>query len=110
MEYEFNYRLSKKAEEDLDNIISYIAVELSNKKAATDFIKKLQNSIEQVCLFPESGAPVNNDLIFDIDIRKKIIGNYIMYYLPDLSKKTIYIVRIVYSKKNMDEILQQLNI
>lgn len=110
MEYEFNYRLSKKAEEDLDNIISYIAVELSNKKAATDFIKKLQNSIEQVCLFPENGAPVNNDFIFDIDIRKKIIGNYIMYYLPDLSKKIIYIVRIVYSKKNMDEILQQLNI
>lgn len=110
MEYEFNYRLSKKAEEDLDNIISYIAVELSNKKAATDFIKKLQNSIEQVCLFTESGAPVNNDFIFDIDIRKKIIDNYIMYYLPDLSKKIIYIVRIVYSKKNMDEILQQLNI
>lgn len=110
MEYEFNYRLSKKAEEDLDNIISYIAVELSNKKAATDFIKKLKNSIEQVCLFPESEVPVNNDFIFDIDIRKKIIGNYIMYYLPDLSRKLIYIVRIVYSKKNMDEILQQLNI
>ena len=33
-----------------------------------------------------------------------------MYYLPDAGEKIIYILRIVYSKRNMDEILKKLDV
>ena len=36
MESKYQYRLSQKAEADLDGIVSYIAVELSNPQAASD--------------------------------------------------------------------------
>lgn len=41
---------------------------------------------------------------------KKLVENYIMYYLPDAGEKIIYILRIVYGKRNMDVILKKLDI
>lgn len=56
MASKFGYRLTQKAESDLDGIVSYIAVELSNPPAASDFVNKLQENIEEARNFPESGS------------------------------------------------------
>ena len=110
MASKFGYRLTKRAESDLDGIVSYIAVELSTPQAASDFVDKLKDNIDETRAFPESGSPVDNEFLQVENLRKKLIGNYIMYYLPDMREKTIYIVRIVYGKQNMDEIFRNLNL
>ncbi len=110
MASKFGYRLSKRAEADLDGIVSCIAVELTNLQAASDFIDKLQDNIEEARNFPESGSLVHNEFLQVENVRKKLVGNYIMYYLPDTEEKLIYILRIVYGKRNMDEILNKLDI
>ena len=110
MESEFKYHLTHKAEMDLENIISYISVELSNPQAASKFADKLQTAIEEARKFPESGLHAGNEFLQEYDIRKKLVGNYTMYYLPDFTEKMVYILRIVYSRRNMDEILRKLNI
>lgn len=106
----FQFRLTEKANADLDDTICYIAVELANPKAASDFMDKLGAAIDEACLLPESGSPVVNDLLGGWEVRKKIIGNYIMYYWPDLTEKIIYVLRIVYEGRNMDDILRQMDI
>ena len=110
MESKFQFRLTEKANADLDDTISYIVVELANPKAASDFMDKLGAAIDEACLLPESGSPVVNDLLGGWEVRKKIIGNYIMYYWPDLTEKIIYVLRIVYEGRNMDDILRQMDI
>ncbi len=110
MAYKFGYRLTNRAEFDLDEIVSYIAVELANPQAASNFVNVLQNNIEEARAFPESGSLVHNEFLQVKNVRKKLVGNYIMYYLPDTKEKIIYILRIVYGKRNMDEILKNLNI
>ena len=110
MESKYQYRLSQKAEADLDGIVSYIAVELSNPQAASDFVDKLGKVIDEIRSFPESGSYVNNEFLSDTDIRKKLISSYIMYYLPVKEEKMIYVVRIVYGKRNMEEILRELDL
>ena len=45
MASEYQYRFTKKAEADLDEILSYISVELSNPDAAASFLKDLQAAI-----------------------------------------------------------------
>lgn len=47
MESKFRYKLTQKADADLDDIVSYIAAELANPKAASDFVDKLQIAIEE---------------------------------------------------------------
>ena len=42
-------------------------------------------------------------------IRKKIIGNYVLYYKADKDKKLIWVLRVVYGARNMDAILKNLS-
>jgi len=109
MESKWGYQLSQKADADLDDIVGYIAVELANPCAVIDFADKLQRIIEEARSFPESGTPVINEFIPNTEVRKKSVGNYIMYYLPDPNEKMIFILRIVYGRRNIDEILRYLN-
>ena len=106
----FGYRLTKRAESDLDGIVSYIAVFLANPQAASDFVDKLQDNIEEARAFLESGSLVHNEFLQLESVRKKLVGNYIMYYLPDMGEEIIYVLRIVYRKRNMDENLKKLDI
>lgn len=110
MASKFGYRLTKRAESDLDGIVSYIAVELANPQAASDFVDKLKDNIDEARAFPESGSLVDNGFLQVENLRKKLIGNYIMYYLPDMREKIIYIPRMVYGKQNITEIHIKLDI
>lgn len=110
MACEFGYRLTGKAEADLDNILSYMAAQLSNPQAAAAFLEKLQDAISEACSFPESGSPVDNEFLPCKTIRKKRIGNYILYYFPDEKAEIIYILRILYGRRNLDEILREMNL
>ena len=51
-----------------------------------------------------------NEFLQIENVRKKLVGNYIMYYLLDIEENIIYILRIVYGKRNLDEILKKLDI
>lgn len=110
MEYKYSYKLTQKAEGDLDEIVSYIAVQLANESAASNFVDNLIECIDKTCLFPESGSIVVNEFLPDIGVRKKIVGNYIIFYLLNSDDKTIMILRIVYGRRNMDEILKFMEI
>lgn len=110
MASKYQYRLSQKAADDLDGIVSYIASELSNPQAAADFLSRLEKMIDEIRSFPESGAPVNNEFLSNTKLRKKTVGSYLLYYLSVPETETVYIVRIVYGKRNMDEILRQLDL
>lgn len=110
MASKFGYQLTKRAESDLDGIVSYMAVELANPQAASDFVDKLKDNIDEARAFPESGSLVDNEFLQVENLRKKLIGNYIMYYLPDIREKIIYILRIVYGKQNITEIHIKLDI
>lgn len=110
MESKWGYRLTQKADADLDDIVGYIAVELANPKAASDFLDKLQEVIEEARSFLESGSLVINEFVPNTKIRKKLAGNFIMYYMPDFDEKMIFVLRIVYGRRSMDEILRQLNV
>lgn len=108
MASEYRYQLTQKAAADLDDIASYMSVELSNPNAASDFMGKLMETIQETVAFPMSGTLVNNEFVPDVGVRKKVIGNYLMYYVPDPEQKIIYIIRLVYGRRNMDEILRSL--
>ena len=100
----FSYRFTASAEADLDETLNYIAVQLHNTKAASDFADKLTKSINDVCLFPENGSLVKNEYLPNTNVRKKHVGNYIMYYLPDFSESIILILRLVYSRRDITQI------
>lgn len=109
MAYKFKYKLTHKANKDLDDIVKYISVDLSNLKAASEFIDRLEKGIDDIRSFPQSCQLVENEFLLGMKIRKKLIGNYVMYYQVDEHDEIILILRVIYGRRNLDEILRKLN-
>lgn len=108
MAFEYSYRFTKRAEQDLDVILHYIAVDLDNPLAAKSLFNKMFQIIDSATVFPESGAVIDNEFVVDKTVRKLLVDNYVIYYKALHEEKTICIVRIVYGKRNLDEILRQI--
>ena len=105
----YQYHFTKKAEADLEEILSYISIELSNPEAAASFLKDLQAVLASICSVPKIGRIVENEFLPDKEIRKSLVGNYVLYYLPDTEEKSIYILRILYGRRNLDELVREIN-
>lgn len=108
MEFEYSYRFTEKAAQDLDQILRYISVDLANPQAAKNLGQLIFEKIDAVRLFPKSGAPVDNEFLIDKAVRKALADNYIIYYKEHPKEKIISVIRIVYSKRNLDEILRNI--
>ena len=109
MEYNFGYDFTRIAESDLSEIMSCIVIDLGNRQTAADWLDELQKKIDEARLFPESGMIVENEFLSVDGARRKLVGNYIMYYIPDMDKQMIHILRIIYGKRNLDEIMRELH-
>ncbi len=106
MAFNFSYRFTEKAEQDLDEILRYISVDLVNPTAAQNLGRKVFEKIDMVRVYPESGAPVDNEFLADKTVRKLSVDNYVIYYKAHYEEKVISIIRIVYGKRNLDEIIK----
>ena len=105
----YQYHFTKKAEADLDEILSYISIELSNPEAAASFLKDLQAVLASICSVPKIGRIVDNEFLPNREIRKSLVGNYVLYYLPDIKEKRIYVLRLLYGRRNLDELVREIN-
>ena len=105
----YQYHFTKKAETDLDEILSYISIELSNPDAAASFLKDLQAVLASICSVPKIGRIVDNEFLPNREIRKSLVGNYVLYYLPDKKEMIIYILRILYGRRSLDELVREIN-
>lgn len=106
---DYKYKYTSKAKADLDSIFNYIALELSNEVAAKNLMIEIEKGIKQICSFPELCPIVSNIYVRSIGLRKKLIKNFVIYYLPDEKTRTNIIIRFVYSKRDMKEILRNIN-
>lgn len=108
MESKYSYRFTGKAEKDLDGILRYISVDLANPAAAKNLGRKIFEAIDNVRVFPDSGAPIDNEFLADKTVRKLTVDSYVIYYKAHFEEKTISVIRIVYGRRNLDGILKAL--
>lgn len=106
---DFNlYRFTSKAENDLDEILEYISSNLANPPAAKSFYEDLFSKIELICHFPESCEKISNKYVKINGVRKVLVNNYVVYYVYEPKEKLITIIRIVYGRRNLEEIINAL--
>lgn len=102
---EYSYYFTQKAADDIEDILNYISVELSNPTAARELNSEIFKNIEELTSFPDLGLLVENEYLADKFVRRLIVNNYTVFYKVFDSECKIYILRVVYSKRNLNEIL-----
>ena len=93
------------AKQDMNNIIYYISNKLNNKQAALslaeEFIESANNILKFLYGVPEYLPVKKLKYIY----RKIKIKNFYMFYTINEDSKTITIMRVIYYKRDMNNIL-----
>ncbi|MEW6696264.1 MAG: type II toxin-antitoxin system RelE/ParE family toxin [Bacillota bacterium] len=96
----FKLLVSELAHRDLDNIISYIAVQLANPKAAGDFLDELEKCYGYLKSNPMMYAKCQNKRLEKEGYRRVLIKNYVLVYKVNEASKTVSILRFFYSAQD----------
>jgi toxin ParE1/3/4 len=97
--------VSKEAHIDIDNIVTYIAVELANSSAAIDFLDDVERSYRAITNNPRMYSLCDDSILKKDGYRKIVIRNYLVFYRIDEEKKIIIIVRVIYGGRNYNKLL-----
>ena len=95
------------ARSDIKAAVSYVAQFLHNKIAADSLISMLTKEIKSLEAMPERYPLVNDSYLASLGIRSLMVKNYTVFYIVHKENNTIEIVRVLYSKRNWQYLLQK---
>ena len=96
----FRLVVSELAHSDLDNIISYIAVQLANPIAATDFLDEVEKCYGYLKSNPRIYERCYDARLAKEGYRKATIKSYVLVYKVDQSAKKVIIHRFFYGAQD----------
>lgn len=96
-----NYKVNvtKEACADLDEILEYIAVELSNGSAAQEFANDVSEGVERISVVPLAMPNLNNERFRHL--RRLDIKNYVLIYSVNEERREVYILAVLYAKSDV---------
>ena len=103
-----SFFITSKAQADIDETLEYISTVLSNPFAAKALLVSIEKKINNILAFPLSYPSIDNLFVKKQNVRKVVIKSYILYYLYDEENDSVYILRLLYGKRNLDEIIKEL--
>lgn len=97
--------ITKPAENDLKDILDYISKELSSPIAAKDFLDAVFLCYERLEDNPFIYSICDSDRLKNKSYRKAVIKNYVLIYRVDENNKTVYIMRLIYGRRDYFNLL-----
>lgn len=97
------------AEADLLEIRDYIAYTLSVPDTARNYIRAIRSEIQKLTYMASSIAPVEREPWHSRGVRKIIVKNFYIYYRPDDSSGKVYVLNVVYAKRDQLKALKRMH-
>lgn len=94
------------AEYDLDEIYNYIAYNLKAPKAAANTANRIMSDIEKLDNMPMKFKVYDFEPWRSQQLRCFSVDNYVVFYLLSEEAQTVYISRIIYGRRDLNEQLE----
>lgn len=104
MKYEIE--ITESAQRDFESIYLYISEKLYNRQAAMRLIAELDKHIKTLGDIPEGFPLVDDDYLKNMGIRFISVENYIVFYTVNISRSKVFVVRVLYGKRNWADLLR----
>ena len=96
------------ATEDLIELRDYIAYVLLAPDTALSYIRTIRKEIESLSTMPGRNKLVDDEPWHSRGIRKIIAKNFYIYYRIDDDAKRVYILNVIYARRDQLKMLAQL--
>lgn len=106
----FEIVIAPDAEADLLEIRDYIAYTLLVPDVALDYIRVIRREIEKLSYMAVSIAPIDKEPWHSRGVRKIIAKNFHIYYKPDESSGRVYVMNVIYAKRDQLKALKKMPI
>lgn len=103
MAYKISITVS--AYNDINEILSYISDVLKNPIAAANLLDSIEKRYNEIALNPEMFSVCNDARLQSMGYRKVVINNYILFYKVDAQTKTVYIMRVIYARRDYGNVI-----
>ncbi len=103
----YEVEVSQQADSDLREIFEYIAFELQSPKNASGQLDRLEKQILSLNTMPERYRRYEKEPWKSRGLRVLPVDNYVVLYIPDFDKKVVTILRVMYTRRDIDN---QLNL
>lgn len=97
--------ITQNAYNDIDEIVSYIVNILKNPIAADNLLSEIEDNFHAVVTNPEMYAYCSDNKLRNDGYRKIPVKNYIIFYRADNEKNIVYIMRVIYGRRDYTKLI-----
>ena len=101
--------ITPNAKRHIIEIYDYILNHLFDNNAAIRFLELLEDKMNDMILFPNSYPLVEIEPWKSMGIRKRIVSPFIIYFSIDSLNMVIYVLIVVYGKRDQFKQLNELD-
>ncbi|MDI3535803.1 MAG: toxin ParE1/3/4 [Eubacteriaceae bacterium] len=94
-----------KAEDQLRDIIFYIADDSGSPELALNYLEKIETAINRLAEFPESGSIPRYSILKKQGFRVLIVEKHLLFYKINDSDKVVIIYAIVDSRREYQHLI-----
>ena len=102
----YEVRITRAAENDLNEAADYIEFVLLNPQTADDLLDTVEETLPTLAQYAQRYALVDDPVLRAWGIRFVQIKNYLAFYTISEEEQKVYIVRFLYGKRNWISILK----
>ncbi|SFO01591.1 type II toxin-antitoxin system RelE/ParE family toxin [Proteiniclasticum ruminis] len=92
--------VSEPAENDLSDIVKYIASQLSAPLPAYRMMEIFEEALASLSDSPQRCPLIADERLSQLGYRKLIVKNYVVFFSVDEKNKTVDVERILYSRRD----------
>ena len=102
----YEVRITRAAENDLNEAADYIEFVLLNPQTADDLLDTVEETLPTLAQYAQRYALVDDPVLKAWGIRFVQIKNYLAFYTVSEEEQKVYIVRFLYGKRNWISIIK----
>lgn len=99
----YKLNILPEAQQDIRNIVLYIARELAAPQAVLSLQEAFQKEIQSLTFMPKRIKTVDEQPWKDAGVRKTRVKNYYIYFVADDEDMTVRIIAVIYVGKNQSK-------
>ena len=109
MDKTYNVKITSQAQEQIQEIMHYIAQELKAPDAALHMLDVLEDSFTSLTHFPQRIALTDEEPWRTNGIHRLPVKNFLVYFWIDENKMTVQITAVIYAKRDQLRQLSQMD-